>query len=182
MSAQRSDARRNYARVLAVAEQEVAAHGAEASFEQIAHAAGVGSATVRRHFPSRRALLDAVFRECVEALTARARELADAQDARAALLDSLAALAEYAACARGMATALMRDEADAGQDYACARVTDAGEPLLRRAIGADAVPAGVTSADLLTLITGIVLATEHHRDPAAEADRLLTLAVRGISP
>jgi AcrR family transcriptional regulator len=179
---QRSAARRNYARILAVAEQEVATHGADASFEQIARAAGVGSATVRRHFPSRRDLLDAVFRERVEALTARARALAEAQDARAALLDWLAALVEYAATARGMATALMRDEADAGLDYACARVTDAAEPLLQRAISAGAVSAGVTSADLLTLVTGIVLATEHHRDPAAEADRLLALAVRGISP
>ncbi|PWR16854.1 TetR family transcriptional regulator [Micromonospora sicca] len=182
MPAQRSDAQRNYARILAVAEQEVAAHGAEASLEQIARAAGVGSATVRRHFPSRRALLDAVFRERVEALDARARELAGAEDARAALLDWLAALVEYAASARGMAVALMREEADVGQGRACVRVTDAGEPLVRRAIGASAVPAGVTSADLLALVTGIVLATEHHRDPAAEADRLLALAVRGISP
>lgn len=78
--------------------------------------------------------------------------------------------------------ALMRGEADAGQDYACSRVMDAGEPLLRRAIDAGGVPAGVTSADLLTLITGIVLATEQYRDPTAEADRLLALAVRGISP
>ncbi|MFI9429217.1 TetR/AcrR family transcriptional regulator, partial [Streptomyces achromogenes] len=50
MTGQRSDARRNYQRILAVAEAEVAAHGAEASQEQIARAAGVGSATVRRHF------------------------------------------------------------------------------------------------------------------------------------
>ena len=57
---QRADARRNYARILAVAEEEVATHGAGASLEQIARAAGVGSATVRRHFPTRRALLEAV--------------------------------------------------------------------------------------------------------------------------
>ncbi|MFE6031709.1 TetR/AcrR family transcriptional regulator [Streptomyces niveus] len=182
MRAQRSDAQRNYARILAVAEREVAAHGAEVSFQQIARAAGAGSATVRRHFPSRRALLDAVFRERVEALTGRAAELAGAEDARAALLDWLAALVEYAASARGMAVTLMRDEAGVGQEQPCDHVTDAGEPLLKRAIDAGALSAGVTSADLLTLVTGIVLATERNPDPAAEAERLLTLAVRGISP
>ncbi len=52
MTGQRSDARRNYQRILAVAEAEVAAHGADASQEQIARTAGVGSATVRRHFPT----------------------------------------------------------------------------------------------------------------------------------
>ena len=41
MRAQRADARRNYARILAMAEEEVAAHGADASLEQIARMAGV---------------------------------------------------------------------------------------------------------------------------------------------
>ncbi|MYV55588.1 helix-turn-helix domain-containing protein, partial [Streptomyces sp. SID3212] len=86
MAVQRADARRNYERILAEAEKEVAAHGADASLEQIARTAGVGSATVRRHFPGRRALLEAVFHERIEVLCARARELADAPDARAALL------------------------------------------------------------------------------------------------
>jgi AcrR family transcriptional regulator len=180
---QRSDAQRNYARILAVAEGEVAEHGADASLEQIARTAGVGSATVRRHFPSRRALLDAVFHERVEALNTRARELVQAEDARGALLGWLAALTEYAASARGMATALQRDEtAGAGEARICVGLTDAGEPLLRRAIEAGAVPGEVTPADLLAMVAGVVLATEHQRDPAAKAVRLLALAVRGISP
>lgn len=73
---QRADARRNYARILEVAEAEVAAHGANASLEQIARTAGVGSATVRRHFPTRHALLEAVSRERIALLAARAQELA----------------------------------------------------------------------------------------------------------
>ncbi|MEK8103928.1 TetR/AcrR family transcriptional regulator [Micromonospora sp. M12] len=109
MSSQRADARRNYARLLAVAEQEIAEHGADASLEQIARIAGVGSATVRRHFPSRHALLDAVFRGVIENLGARARELADATDARAALLDWLTAVNGSVATIRGLATALTRD-------------------------------------------------------------------------
>ncbi|MGW7514544.1 TetR/AcrR family transcriptional regulator [Streptomyces sp. NPDC054796] len=182
--AQRADARRNYARILAVAVDEVAAHGADASLEQIARTAGVGSATVRRHFPSRCALLEAVFQERIQGLCARAHELSGARDARTALLEWLSALTVYAADARGLATALTREGADEqGHPSTCAaRLGEAGEPLLRRAARAGAVAPGVTVPDLLTLISGIVLATEHLPDPAAEADRLLGLAMAGISP
>lgn len=185
MPGQRADARRNYTRILAVAEQEVAAHGADASLEQIARTAGVGSATVRRHFPGRRALLEAVFHERIETLCARARDLADAADTRAALLEWLGALTAYAASARGLAAALTPDGADpdaAHVNVCSAKLTDAGDPLLRRAARDRAVSPEVTFADLLTLIAGIVLATEHLPDPAAEADRLLCLAVAGVSP
>ena len=186
MPAQRADARRNHARLLAVAEEEIAAHGADASLEQIARVAGVGSATVRRHFPHRRALLDAVFRGRIETLCSRARDLADADDARAALVEWLRALTEYAASTRGLAVALTRDlEAlpDAGHENACATVlSEAGEPLVRRAAETGAVAPGATAADLVTLITGIALATEHHPDPVAEADRLLGLTMAGAVP
>ncbi|MBU6531457.1 TetR/AcrR family transcriptional regulator [Streptomyces mayonensis] len=181
---QRADARRNYARILAVAEQEVAAHGADASLERIARVAGVGSATVRRHFPGRRALLEAVFRERIESLCARAAASADAADARAALLDWLGGLIEYAASGRGMAEALAQDRlVEPDQVSACAvKLEAAVGPLLRRAAQQGAVASDVTPADLVTLVTGIALATEHHGDPAAEGRRLLDLTVRGVSP
>ncbi|GLY07847.1 hypothetical protein [Actinoplanes sp. NBRC 101535] len=77
----------------------------------------------------------------------------------------------------------MREEGEtAAQGYTCVHVTDAGEPLVQRAIAAGAVAVEVTSADLLAPVTGIVLATEQHRDPAGEADRLVALAFHGISP
>ncbi|MFJ4716398.1 TetR/AcrR family transcriptional regulator [Streptomyces sp. NPDC088785] len=184
MTAQRADARRNYARILAVAEEEVAAHGADASLERIARVAGVGSATVRRHFPGRRALLEAVFSERIAALCARAGELAGAGDPRSALLDWLDALASYAVSARGMADALAPDGArDGTHESACSvRLAASADPLLHRAAHAGAVRPDVTVADLVTVVTGLVLATEHHPDQAAEVRRLLALAVRGISP
>ncbi|MFD8423532.1 TetR/AcrR family transcriptional regulator [Streptomyces sp. NPDC059466] len=184
MTVQRADARRNYALILAVAEGEVAAHGADASLEQIARTAGVGSATVRRHFPSRRVLLEAVFSHRIDALCARAVELADADDPRAALLEWLSALTTYATTARGMADALIQDGTDeADHVNACAvRLGGAVDPLLHRASRAGAVAPEVTTADLVSLVTGLALATERHPDPAAEANRLLALAVQGISP
>lgn len=182
---QRADARRNYARILAVAEQEVAAHGAGASLEQIARTAGVGSATVRRHFPTRRALVEAVSRERIDALVARAQELTGADDSRAALLDWLGDVVAYCVAARGLAAALTYDgtEPESIHENSCTTaIENAGSPLLRRAVQDGAVDAGITVADLIALAVGVVLATEHHADRKAAAGRLFGLAVVGLSP
>ncbi|BCJ68260.1 TetR/AcrR family transcriptional regulator [Polymorphospora rubra] len=181
---QRADARRNYARILAVAEKEVAAHGAAASLEQIARTAGVGSATVRRHFPTRRALLEAVSHKRIAALGARAHELTGTGDSRAALLEWLDDVVAYCVSVRGLADALAYDGvSDPVHENACSvAMEEAAGPLLRRAVQDGAVTEGVTVADLITLIVGIVRATEHHPDPAARADRLFRLAVTGLSP
>ena len=180
---QRADARRNYARILAVAEQEVATHGSGASLEQIARTAGVGSATVRRHFPTRYALLEAVSRQRVEALCARAHDLTGGEDGREALLEWLHGVVAYCVSARGLAAALAYDGAgvDPVHDNACSAALErAGEPLLRRAVADGVVTGETTVADLITLIVGIALATEHLPDPAARADRLFRLAVAGL--
>ncbi|MDJ1133943.1 TetR/AcrR family transcriptional regulator [Streptomyces iconiensis] len=182
---QRADARRNYTRILAVAEEEVSAHGAAASLEQIARTAGVGSATVRRHFPTRRALLEAVSGKRIEALCVRARDLTGEGDSRAALLEWLSEVVAYSVSARGLAEALSYDGAGADPVYenSCsAALEEAADPLLRRAIKDGAVATNVTVADLITLVVGIVLATEHHPDPATRADHLFHLAVAGLSP
>ncbi|MEV5709982.1 TetR/AcrR family transcriptional regulator [Actinoallomurus sp. NPDC052274] len=182
---QRADARRNYARILAVAEDEVAAHGAGASLEQIARVAGVGSATVRRHFPTRRALLEAVSQKQMRALCARAQDLTGESDSRSALLEWLGDVIAYSVSARGLAAALAYEGAmpDSVHENSCsAMVEQAGEPLLRRAVEDGAVTTDVTVADLITLIVGIVLATEHRPDPAAAANRLFRLTVAGLNP
>ncbi|WP_181770982.1 TetR/AcrR family transcriptional regulator [Amycolatopsis pittospori] len=180
---QRADAKRNFARILAVAEEEVAAQGAGASLEQIARTAGVGSATVRRHFPTRRALLEAVSHRRIAALAARARELADEADSRAALLTWLGEVVTYCVTARGLATALSYPDTDPVHGNGCAvTLGEAAAPLLRNAARDGAVAQDVTVSDLLTVIVGIALGTEHHPDPAAEANRLFRLVVAGVSP
>ncbi|MFI0421387.1 TetR/AcrR family transcriptional regulator [Spongiactinospora sp. 9N601] len=181
----RSDARRNYTRILAVAEEEVAAHGAAASLEQIARTAGVGSATVRRHFPTRRALLEAVSRKRIDALCARAQELTGIGDSRDALLTWLSEILAYCISARGLAAALSYDgpETDPVHENACsAALEEAAVPLLYRAVHDGAVAPDTTVADMITLIVGITMATEHHPTPAAQADRLFHLATTGLSP
>ncbi|MEU7576666.1 helix-turn-helix domain-containing protein [Streptomyces sp. NPDC041068] len=181
---QRADARRNFARILTVAEAEVAVHGAAASLEQIARTVGVGSATVRRHFPTRRALLEAVAQKRIEALCVRARDLTGRDDSRAALLEWLSDVVDYCVRARGLAAALAYDTAaDPVHENGCgAALEEAARPLLDRAVRDGTVARDVTVTDLITLIVGIALATEHHPDPAARADRLFRLTVAGLSP
>ena len=66
----RSDARRNRERILKVAKLVFTRHGAEATLDDIARQAAIGPGTLYRHFPSRDALIEAVYRSEVEKLTA----------------------------------------------------------------------------------------------------------------
>ncbi|MBB4914847.1 TetR/AcrR family transcriptional regulator [Streptosporangium saharense] len=182
----RADARRNHDRILAAAQVAVARDGADASLEEIARQAGVGSATLHRHFPSRLALLEAVFLDRVETLCSQARELAADPDPGAALVTWLRAIGAYAANVRGLAASLLRSACEldhAERSVTChGKVSDAGEELLSRARQAGAVRPDVSVGDLLTLVNALSLATERHPDPCAETDRLLLLALEGIGP
>nr|WP_042179348.1 TetR/AcrR family transcriptional regulator [Kibdelosporangium sp. MJ126-NF4]CEL13773.1 Transcriptional regulator, TetR family [Kibdelosporangium sp. MJ126-NF4]CTQ88141.1 Transcriptional regulator, TetR family [Kibdelosporangium sp. MJ126-NF4] len=178
---QRADARRNYTRILAVAEQEVATHGANASLEQIARTAGVGSATVRRHFPTRHALLEAVSHTRIDALSTRAHTLTTHPDSRTALIHWLDDVATYCVTARGLATALAYT-GDIHNNNCSATLEHAAQPLLHRAIQDNQITPDVTVTDLITLVVGIALATEHYPDPTTQAHRLLHLAITGLSP
>ncbi|MFD0664399.1 helix-turn-helix domain-containing protein [Thermocatellispora tengchongensis] len=73
----RADARRNYELLLAAATAVIAEEGPDASLNEIARRAGVGPGTLYRHFPTRDALLAAVFQGRLAALCARAEELAE---------------------------------------------------------------------------------------------------------
>ena len=182
----RADARRNRDRILVAAEGEISRHGADASLEEIARRAGVGSATLHRHFPSRAALLDAVFHGRVEALCARAREFDGGnEDPGDALVAWLREVGAYVAATRGLAASLLHGERgeDLPRSETChAMIAGAGEGLLRRAQKVEAVRSGVSIDDLLALVSAVSLAAEQGPGGEAGADRLLTLAIDGIYP
>ena len=71
----RADARKNYDHLLNVARSVVTEQGADASLRDIARRADVGLGTLYRHFPTREALLDALLRASLDALTQKAAEL-----------------------------------------------------------------------------------------------------------
>jgi AcrR family transcriptional regulator len=181
----RADAQRNYDRILAAAEAAIARDGADASLEEIARRAGVGSATLHRHFPSRQALLEAVFRAKVEALCRAARAPATEPDPGKALVTWLRDVVEHAASNRGLAAALMRGARDGDPAFGAtchSMIKSSGGELLERAREAGAIRPGVAIVDLLKLANAIAMATEREPHGAAEADRLLTLALNGVHP
>ncbi|GAB2443070.1 TetR/AcrR family transcriptional regulator [Streptosporangium sandarakinum] len=179
----RADARRNFDRIVAAAGTLIAEHGAEASLEEIARRAEVGSATLHRHFPTRRALLEAVFEDRVKTLCTKADDLLTAPDPGEALFTWLRAVGTHAAANRGLGASLMRGGGDPALGRTCHdMIINAGERLLVRARAADAVRPGIAVIHLLKLVGAISLATEQEPDGPAEADRLLALAIDGVRP
>lgn len=174
----RSDWQRNHERLLDVASKLVARDGARVSLEKVAREAGVGSATLHRHFPSRRALLEEIFRDVVERLRDRAAELLH-EDPWTALATWLDELAVAAADTHGLAASLDAGAHD-GTPAAdtCHRVVkDATTALLDRALAESVVRPEVSPDDLLTLVVAVSQACEG--DPTS-ARRLLHLALNGV--
>lgn len=173
----RADGRRNRERIVAAAEQLIGREGAQASLEEIARRAGVGSATLHRHFPSRGALLEAVFRDGVAQLCARAAaQPGDSPgDELATWLEELTV---YTATHRGLAAALLAGPDGLAPESICCThlVRDALDALVQRASSAGALADGVTTEDLMRLANAIGVATE---DDPVTAGRLLRLALGG---
>ncbi|MEU3463687.1 helix-turn-helix domain-containing protein [Streptomyces sp. NPDC006733] len=175
----RADAQRNYDRLLAEARQAFIVHGTDASLEDIARHAGVGIGTLYRHFPDRYALMNAVFEQEVELLTAGAEELLTADSPTDALVRWLRMVAVHSTMYRGLSAAIMA--ADEAKMVACKLpLRAAGGALLERAQRAGEVRADATIADLLKLTNAIVLVAEKDPERQAIFDRLMTLALDGL--
>ena len=103
----RADAIRNRERVLEAAKAVFSQGGAEASLEAVARHAGVGIGTLYRHFPTREALYEAVYRREVEQLVELAKHLVETEITPVeALRRWLRAGVEFMATKKGMAAAL----------------------------------------------------------------------------
>src|SRR5258706_222059 len=130
----RADARRNVELLIVAARAAFAAEGANAPLDDIARAAGVGSGTLYRHFPTRMALVEAVYRDSVERLCADGERLAATEPPTEALIDWLRGFVTVVSEKRGLAAALS-DEGRAqslfGECHAMINAT--GAALLDRA-------------------------------------------------
>jgi AcrR family transcriptional regulator len=158
----RADAQRNRARLLAVAEDVFATYGVGASTEDIARAAGVGIGTLFRHFPTKEALLEAVFVERLRQLADQADELAAAAEPGAAFFRFFSEVVQQARSKSAIGDAL----ADAGinLENTAAEVKhhlrSALERLLERAQQAGEIRSDVSTAELLALLIGASRAVE----------------------
>lgn len=152
----RADARRNYEKVLAAAREAFAQGGESTSLEEIARRAGVGIGTLYRHFPTRQALLEALYVGEVEEVCRSAQELEDA-DPWEALNTWFQRFIGYMATKQALAHDLVNY---LGQDAALFQTCRtslfaAGEPLLRRAQEAGVVRPDVNIAQVMQMVIAI---------------------------
>jgi AcrR family transcriptional regulator len=181
--ARRADAQRNVERLIVAARDAFAAHGPNASLDDIARAAGVGAGTLYRHFPTRLALFEAVYRDSVERLCADGERLAETEPPAEALIDWLKGFVGVISQKRGLAAALT-EEGRASELFAhChAMINATGAELLDRAKAAGAVRGNVALGDLLKMTKAFANAAETSPEGPALAERLLLLAMDGLRP
>ena len=181
----RADAQRNYQRLLDAAVAVFAERGADdVSLEEIARRAGVGIGTLYRHFSTRQALLEAVYRDQVEAMRAKADELLRSDSPSEALADWLRALSAFSSTKRSLTAALLET---LGKDSellsACSAVIyGAADELLIRAKEAGAVRPDADARDLMRLVHAVNIAAQHTPTDPGQPDRLIGIILDGLKP
>lgn len=177
----RADARRNHARLLSVAKEAFAEHGYNASLDEIAKRAEVGSGTLYRHFPTREALLATVYRADVEALAARADALAEQYPPGEALAAWMREQLGYVREMRGLGSAVKTMLGVDSETFTFCKDTmrAAVGQLLEPAQRAGDIRPDVSAADVMRLVHGVGTAVEHAPE---EADRLLSFVIDGLRP
>lgn len=179
----RADSLRNREQLLAAAKSAFAEVGAEAPLEEIARRAGVGIGTFYRHFPTRDALLAAVYRREVEQLSHAADTLLADRPPLAALEAWLNLLVDYMATKRVIAPALRASVGEGQQAYAASgpAITDALAKLTRAAVAAGDVLPDIGPEDVFRLMIGV---SHGYDQPGWEASarRLIGVLVAGLRP
>jgi AcrR family transcriptional regulator len=181
--AQRADAKRNVERLLEAARDAIARDGPDASLDDIARDAGVGSGTLYRHFPTRVALLEAVYRGEVERLCAEGDRLLDSDiEPGEALSEWLRAYVTVGAMKRGLMGPLTTALGQDSTLFATCKsmVMSTGGRLVERAQEAGAIRDDIELTDILTLVSAIAHAGELTRDQSGLSERLLAVAIDGL--
>ena len=172
---QRSDARLNRAKLVAAARALFAEKGTSAPLDEVAGWAGVGIGTLYRHFPTRQALLEAVYVDEVEAIARAAEDLAELPPWEA-LSQWLHQYFRFAATKRALNEALM--ETDTESKLTCRKaITTAGAALVERAQRAGVVRPDTNFADVGRMVGAIAMVPT---DDAEQKRRLLELALDGL--
>ena len=177
----RADARRNREALLAAALELFSERGTEGSLEEVAKRAGVGIGTLYRHFPTRDALVEAVYRNEVAQLRAAADELLAELPPDAALEAWMRRFVDYGAAKRGMRDAL-QSMAGGGADLFAetrAQVTEAVAVLLAAGSAAGTLRSDVEPEDVLRAMGAIWLVAGGD-DWREEALRVLRLVMDGL--
>lgn len=179
----RSDAQRNRERILETAKAAFTHHGADASLEEIAMQAGVGIGTLYRHFPTRDALIEAVYRSEVEKVAAAGRSFSAALPPIEALRSWMLLLVDYIAAKHIIAPALKSVAGGPSRLYEDSRslIEGAIDELVKRAKKSGEVRRDLDASDLLRAMIGVSLVGSGH-DWQQSARRLVDILIAGSRP
>jgi AcrR family transcriptional regulator len=174
----RADARRNYEKGVTAARDAFAEGGTATSLEEIARRAQVGIGTLYRHFPTRQALLEAVYVDEVEGMCRSAVDLAELPPWEA-LVGWLHRFVAYLATKQALAQELLNYvDRDAELFQSCrAALWAAGGPLLERAQQARVVRADTDLSEVIQMVGGIAKIPASAPD---QIDHILDIALDGL--
>ncbi|GAA0335030.1 TetR/AcrR family transcriptional regulator [Actinoallomurus spadix] len=179
----RADARKNRDHLLAVASTAIAEQGVDVALRDIARRAGVGLATLLRHFPTREALLDALLHASFDELTAKAGELETSSAPGDALVswlrDCVTWTTEYRGVTVLMAAAI--EDPESALHASCVTLRAAGARLLTRAQAAGTARDDIDGDDLFALIAMLAWAGDQPA-LAPRADHLFEVVASAVLP
>ena len=179
----RADARDNRARIMTAAD-DVFGRSPGASTDDVAKLAGVGIATVFRHFATKTELLEAVLTLRLDRLRDRALELAGSDDPGVAFFEFFTQVVSESASKLAIGEALIASGADAGEEARAAGrgMREAFDSLLKAAQKSGAVRADAEFPEVYALLIGASRgATAANLDPDTR-DRMLALVYDGLKP
>jgi len=176
----RTDAQRNRERILGVAKDEFTRHGANASLDEIARAAGVGPGTLYRHFPTRDALIEAVYQSEVEKIAAAGRRLSEQNPPLEALRAWMLLFVDHIAAKLIIAPALNSIVGGPSRLYEGSRsqIQETIESLVKRAIKSGDIRKDVEPFDLLRALIGVAH-VQAGPDWQQSARRLVDILIAG---
>jgi AcrR family transcriptional regulator len=179
----RADASRNRETVLAAATRAFASAETEPSMRAIAREAGVGIATLYRHFPTRESLVDAVYHDQVERLTFGARELLEQLPPAEAMRRWMDLFGDWLVTKHGMIDTLlaMIEAGEIALAQTRAELLDVITTILDAGTAAGDLRADISAEDIAASLIGIfTVAGKPGQYP--QANRLLDLLMDGLRP
>ncbi|ALP37836.1 TetR family transcriptional regulator [Paenibacillus sp. IHB B 3084] len=176
----RADAQRNINALLQSAMTVFATSGVDAPIREIAVKAGVGVGTVYRHFPQRSDLIEAVFRQEIDACADAAGDLAAKYESVEALERWMQRYLDFIATKRGLAAALHSNDPAYETLPVCfvEELSPALKILLEAATAAGEVRADVEPDELLWAVAS--LCTAVHNGDTVHAQHIVSLLVDGL--
>ena len=179
----RADAQRNRDRILEVAKEAFARSGGDVSLDDIARRVGVGPGTLYRHFPTRGALLEAVYRTEVEKLAIAHLDYARTMPPVEALRAWMFHFVDYIAAKQLIAPALNSLITDTSKLYECSRgqIGDAINALVQRAVESGDIRSDIDSFDFLRALVGVSNVASAPNWPES-AKRLVDILIAGSRP